>query len=272
MKELNQKQIRSIQIEILKKTAEFCEKNKISYFLCGGTLLGAVRHQGYIPWDDDIDLMMIRSDFERFKKEFEIPGYSLNDFESKGKDFTVPFVKIQKDGTLLQESKIPGMKTGINIDIFPIDGFPNDSEERKLHLNKLAKLIETIKLNNQIFSYQKYPVFWKSLLISLLFVFRKIIAGFSSTLRSCEQLDRLAKKYDFKTADLAGIAVWGYGSKEVCPKEVFIEQIELKFEDRMYAAPKDYHTYLSLVYGDYMELPPMEERKRNHPYNAYLIS
>lgn len=270
MKELNQKQIRSIQIEILKKTAEFCERNKISYFLCGGTLLGAVRHQGYIPWDDDIDLMMIRSDFERFKKEFEIPGYSLNDFESKGKDFTVPFVKIQKDGTLLQESKIPGMKTGINIDIFPIDGFPNDLEERRLHLKKLAKLIETIKLNNQIFSYQQYPVFWKSLLISLLFVFRKIIAGFSSTLKSCEQLDRLANKYDFDTADLAGIAVWGYGQREVCPKEVFTEQIELKFEDQMYAAPKDYHTYLTNLYDDYMKFPPEAERKSHHHLKGFV--
>lgn len=271
MKELNKNEIREIQLEILKKSVDFFEENELKYFLCGGTLLGAVRHQGYIPWDDDIDLMMPRPDYERLKQEFSVNGLSLIDYNSKNQNYKLPFIKVQKNGTLLKEKYALNIEVGISIDIFPIDGFPDKQSELEIHLLQLEKKIKKIKLKNVQFTWQNHSIWWKSILITLYFGFRKFMSFFYSNRIVCSNLNKLAQKYEYGKTMKAGIAVWGYGNKEVCPAEVYKENIKMIFENKYYYAPKDFNTYLSCVYGDYMKLPPKSKQKPHHNISAFII-
>lgn len=270
MKELNNNQIREIQLEILKKTADFCENNNLNYFLCGGTLLGAVRHQGYIPWDDDIDLMMPRPDYERLKKIFSINGFSLIDYNTKDQNYNLPFVKIQKEGTVLKEQAATGVEMGIYIDIFPIDGFPDDKRKLEKHLKILNKLINRIIYKNLNYSKQSHPVWWKSLISKISYFFKRLSTNFYSNRKISKRINKIASKFSFEKEDRSGIAVWGYGIKEVCPTAVFKEATEVIFEDRKYKSPKDFKTYLTCIYGDYLKLPPENERVSHHNIKAFI--
>ncbi len=270
MKEISSDELKEIQLQILKSVTDFCVENNIRYFLCGGTLLGAVRHQGYIPWDDDIDLMMPRPDYERLKKIFSINGFSLIDYNTKGQNYNLPFVKIQKDGTVLKEQAATDLEMGINIDIFPIDGFPATDKELKRHLKILNKLIKRIIYKNLNYSKQSHPVWWKSIISNTLYQIKKFFSKFYSNRKISKRINKIASKFSFETEDRSGIAVWGYGIKEVCPTAVFKEATEVIFEDRKYKSPKDFKTYLTHVYGDYMNLPPEKERVPQHNIKAFL--
>lgn len=270
MKELNKNEIREIQLEILKKSVDFFEENELKYFLCGGTLLGAVRHQGYIPWDDDIDLMMPRPDYEKLKKIFSIEGFSLIDYNTKGQNYNLPFIKIQKEGTILKELPALKLEMGINIDIFPIDGFPNDKKELELHIDILKKFINKILFKNSNYSKQSHSVWWKSLISKISYFFKRLSTNFYSNRNISKRINKIAGKYVFGTENQSGIAVWGYGIKEVCPTGVFKETTEVLFEDRKYKSPKDFKTYLTCIYGDYLKLPPEKERVPHHNIKAFI--
>ena len=143
MKQINIEEIRKLQISILLYVHEFCKKNNIRYSLSGGTLLGAVRHKGYIPWDDDIDIMMPRPDYERFVNEF---NENRKDVEYKvicsynDSQFFQPFAKVVNTKTFLKETyKRPVAQMGVYIDVFPIDGLPNDEQKREKYWNFIAR-------------------------------------------------------------------------------------------------------------------------------------
>lgn len=265
MNEIGIQELRKIQLEILKRTAEFCDQNSIRYFLCGGTLLGAIRHQGYIPWDDDIDIMLPRPDYERLISEFEIDGLEICTYRQT-KNYLWPFVKISDPNTrLLSAGKIID-NIGVNIDAFPIDGFPTDSKKLNLQIRKIAHL-------RTIYNYWRWnqPILnnnlgWKP---KLEILFTKGIKLFFSFEKLLAYIDRMGGKYKFNNSEKAGIAIWGYGIKEVCPQKVFTEKTDVLFENIYFSAPKDYHTYLCCVYGDYMKLPPEEERQI-HKTVSYL--
>lgn len=272
MRELNLEEVKKIQLEILHKVVEFCEKNKITYFLCAGTMLGAIRHKGYIPWDDDIDLMMPRPDYEKFKKIFNDSDLILNDYQKTKSKNTTPFLKVEKRNTLLIEEFAPKVKLRINIDVFPIDGFPDDEDELGKHLIELKQKIRKIVLRNLKYSWQKHSVWWKSILLSVNWKLRKSRINLSYSARKvCTDLNILAQKYEFGKSGKAGIAVWGYGPKEVCPYKVYTETVKVQFEDGYFNALKDYDTYLNCVYGDYMKLPSEDKRKSHHSFKAYLV-
>lgn len=257
-------------MEILKKTTDFCENNNLNYFLCGGTLLGAVRHQGYIPWDDDIDLMMPRPDYEKLKKIFSIKGFSLIDYNTKDQNYNLPFIKIQKDGTVLREQAANKLYMGIYIDIFPIDGFPDDEMKLEKHLKILNKLINKIIYKNLNYSKQGHPIWWKSLISKISYFIKRFSTNFYSNRKVSKKINKIACKYSFGTENRSGIAVWGYGIKEVCPTGVFTETTEVLFENRKYKSPKDFKTYLTCIYGDYLKLPPEKERIPRHNIKAFI--
>lgn len=257
-KTITMEELRAIQLDILDKIHAFCTERGIRYSLGGGTLLGAVRHKGYIPWDDDIDIMLPRPDYERFLKEFDGKYAELN-LQHYGNDNTccIPFAKVYDNRTVLIEKL---QKSGIYIDVFPIDGLPEESKIKDylyIYNNQLHKIyfmtpfyIITGSLKDRIKYYVK----------KLIYPTRdKYITGFYNFLKS----------YSFENSVNAGAICGIYAEKELMPRETFESYITVEFEGRQYMAIKDYDAYLTKHYGDYMQLPSKEKQVSHHVFTAY---
>lgn len=257
-KTITMEELRAIQLDILDKIHAFCTERGIRYSLGGGTLLGAVRHKGYIPWDDDIDIMLPRPDYDRFLKEFEGKYAELN-LQHYENDITccIPFAKVYDNRTVLIEKV---QKSGIYIDVFPIDGLPEESrihEYLTLYHKYLHKIyfmtpfyLVTGSLMNRIKYYVKKVLFPPR---------KKYIADFYSYLLS----------FNFGKSVNAGAICGVYAEKELMPRKTFESYITVEFEGRHYMAIRDYDAYLTKHYGDYMQLPPKEKQVSHHVFTAY---
>ncbi|KAA6344756.1 hypothetical protein EZS27_007637 [termite gut metagenome] len=258
MKEIDNEELKKIQIDILKAVCQFCEDSKLRYFLCAGTMLGAIRHKGFIPWDDDIDIMMPRPDYEIFVRNFKANQdyykvYSL----SVTKGYNNPFVKVSDERTLLLED-INENRIGVNIDIFPIDGFPSSKLRGYFH-HLIIKIFKYCYCRKILTIRYKENIL-KKIIITILDMFLFVIPKsiFSKLIQ------KKAKKIPYETSKLLGIVVWGYGKREICRKEVFKDYISVEFENNQFRAMIGYDEYLHNVYGDYMKFPPIEERESHH--------
>lgn len=265
MEKLTIAEIRAEQINILDTIAKFCDENNIRYFLCGGTLLGAVRHKGYIPWDDDIDLMMLREDYDRLEKEFQHKDMTFLSF-TKYKDYEYPFAKVSDNHTILKETKYTSKnkQMGVNIDIFPIDSMPNDNSKRKMFISRMTFIRKCLR--------QKRYRFERKRLDSILRFIARIALSPISINSLCHKLTRMGSKYNDKNTDYKGITVWGYSHREVCKAELFKTSVKVEFEGKEYDAPVGYHEYLTNVYGNYMQLPPVHKQKSVHKFNVVRIN
>lgn len=259
MKELTIAEVKDIQVEILQSVADFCDQNNITYFLAAGTMLGAIRHKGFIPWDDDIDIIIPRPDYERLLKTFKADHLDIG-YPTLSSDYFYPYIKISDNRTTLKEDFTLDMGLGVNIDVFPLDGFPQEEKQIDEHLAKLRSyrkpiLFKVFKISERLVSYKKLILNTLRFLTPINYYLKKVI--------------KTAKLYAFETSENAGIAVWGYGKREVCPQTVFTDSVEVEFENRKFKAPIGYEKYLTNVYGDYMQLPPKSERKPKHHYQAF---
>ena len=245
------------ELEILKVVRDFCLKNDIEMLLAYGTLLGAVRHEGFIPWDDDIDVYMTREDYNRFISLWQKShpaGYLLQNKDTD-RDYTQVHTKIRKDNTtFLQQGEENYLyHKGIFIDIFPLDRIPGGFR-RKVY--KMAAMVYLLYMRgfippeaNRIVRLGSRVILGltpKKLYYPILKIIEKYITGFSS--------DEM---------DMACVVSINDMNNSI-PAEVFSKHCELKFEDDVFFAPKDYDKYLTIMYGDYMELPPEEERVWKH--------
>ena len=267
MKEIeNAADLRTVELGILKHVDEFCQENNIQYFLGYGTLLGAIRHKGFIPWDDDIDIFMHRKDFERFIKEYsdkdrsqyEIRCYSLED------NYPYPFAKISDSSTILIEySENPIEHLGINIDLFPMDVIPDDSiRQRKLYAIK--SLYHTL-INLKIVSPSHERIWYKNVVLNISqFILRPIPLSFF-----VKRIVNNAMKYHHNITNCCAVAVWGYGMREINNKHNWDKAIKVQFESLQLPVPIGYDDFLTAVYGDYMQLPPEEKRVTHHAFKAY---
>ena len=257
MKEIHLEELKTIQLDLLQKTADFCENNGLRYFLCGGTLIGAIRHKGYIPWDDDIDIAMPRPDYDRFVKIFNKPEnyYQVANLDVSP-NYTNAFAKVYDNRTVLKELYYSG-ETGVNIDVFPTDGVKEVSQIRKIML--LHKLLNTKEAN-----YYK-----RSLSKMLINTFGKLLLLPFSARRIARWIDNEARKYSFGSLPTAGVISNPIGLGEMVDKSVFDSDIYQEFEGRKYRIPVGYDTWLRSIYGDYMQLPPEEDRVTHHTFEAW---
>ena len=264
MKEvLDLAQVRQRQLEMLDVFSDFCSSEGISYSLSGGSLLGAVRHKGFIPWDDDVDLMMPRPDYERFLASFN--GHS-DDIKALNyrvdPDFPRPFTKITDLHTkIVARNGIS--KYGIFLDLFPIDGQPDSEEET-------AKYVAEYERLNRLF-YKKTPLYRMS---DNLFVrVKSAIRGpfFPPREKTMDQIKSLLEKYPFGSTGFAGAIMGGSKMGTHVPDSVFKEFTSMEFEGRSISCIKDYDTYLTRMYGDYMTPPPPREQKTNHFGTVFRI-
>ncbi|MBR4246586.1 MAG: LicD family protein [Treponema sp.] len=261
-------ELKAMQLEILKAIDDFCKKHLLSYSLCGGSLLGAIRHKGYIPWDDDIDIMMPRPDYEKFSSLFNenVSGNTNLKFITCDNDiqYFQPFGKVVDMRTFMTNSyDRPVDSLGVNIDIFPCDGLPNNDAERDLYWKRIAKA----KNWNTLF-YQKKndkEKGCKKIIRRILFVFFRFLPANTYA----KKLNKMAMKNDFDTSRYVACSVFGYGRKEEMPKSVFDSFVELDFEDEKFNAMQGYEIYLTNLYGNYMKVPPLEKQVPKHDFEVY---
>lgn len=266
MKRIEAEEAKIIELDLLKVFADICKNYNLKWYLGGGTLLGAIRHEGFIPWDDDIDVMMPREDYEKLLdiKDLnkQLPHYIKLD-TYKNKQCFYPFAKLSDRRTVLREKKNKIKYTlSINIDIFPIDGIPEgDKEYHRLcsKIIKLRKLLLTCIYKTE-YSSRSMKRFIKKIAGPVL----DLIGPF----RIAKVIDKIAKEYPIKKSQNVGCLVWGYDEKEKVNRDGFEKAIKVKFEGFSYPAPSNYKEYLTNHYGNYLELPPVEERV-NHEFEAY---
>lgn len=260
MKQITNNEIKEIQLSILQDIADFCESNGITYFLAYGTLIGAIRHNGFIPWDDDIDIAMPRQDYEIFLKEYNRRKSSIRVIHfSNDSDYGVPFAKVYDNRTWLNEFKYRKDKYGVFVDVFPVDGVKG--KWQVFVATKLDKLLHVKKANfvQRSFFHNVGICIAKFFLLPF---------SMSSILKFS---DKNAKKYPFGTTEEAGILLETYGESEVVDTTVFENTIFHEFEGKQYRIPIGYDRWLRSMYGDYMQLPPKEKQVNHHIFNAYWI-
>ena len=258
MKRVTPEELKTIQLDLLQKTADFCEQNGLRYFLCGGTLIGAVRHKGYIPWDDDIDIAMPRPDYDKFVRTFNKQGnyYQVVSRETNHA-YAYAFAKVYDNRTLLQELHYKGCSFGVYIDILPADGVKDASQIRKIMW--LHKILNTKKAN-----YYK-----RTLLKKIINTFGKLLLLPFSAYQIAGWMDSEARRYAFGSLPHAGLIANPLGVGEMVDKSVFDGDIFQIFEGRQYRVPAGYDAWLRSIYGDYMQLPPVEHRVTHHTFDAW---
>jgi lipopolysaccharide cholinephosphotransferase len=265
MKKISSNQIKHIELEILIQFDRFCEENNLKYYLSGGTLLGAIRHKGFIPWDDDIDVCMPRSDYEIFVKSFRIKNKNLEIRSNILNNFSAPFSKIVNLKTnIITKYSGSDVDTCLWIDIFPVDGLPADLEKVK-DIYNICNFYRTIlgltssRLGEGTTIFRKYSKF-----------LLKPIAKLYGKKRCIDKIERIAKQYNYNESKYVGAITWGlYGVGERMLKVDFEKSIEVEFEGYKFPTFSCWDSYLKGLYGDYMQLPPLEKRK-THNMEVYM--
>lgn len=259
-RKVTREEMREIQLHILEIIHEYCINNGLNYSLSGGTLLGAVRHKGFIPWDDDIDIMMPRPDYERFMASFNGKYENLTaQHFGNSKTFYYDFGKVYDNRTILKERN--RCLTGVYIDIFPIDGMPDSQEETIELRNKCVSIIEELKKTTQYYKFNDGHFLRLKYLLKLLI--------YPPRDKSIKKYYEQIEAYPFGQKKYSGVILGQYGMKEKLPSDLYTSYVELSFEGKQRKAICGYATYLSSLYGDYMQLPPVEKRKSAHIGHAF---
>ncbi len=271
MKELTIEEIRKVSLDILKDVHDFCITNNIKYTLQGGTLLGAIRHKGFIPWDDDIDIAMPRPDYDKFIRTYQSKnGYKVFSRElPDGNDVYLAFSRIcDMERTLVDDSLFPwiGRDTGVWIDLFPLDGAEDDIEECKRHIKKLESLWQWCnrKRMAKVSFSQLSGIKEKSKMLIRRFVTNFVSDKiFMKLITACRECNYESTHY------YSNFAYQYYGIRERHRKEVLNNTILLSFESYCFCVMEGYDEALKEKYGNYMQLPPVEQRVRQHDLNKY---
>ena len=261
------REIQQMELGIMEYIHEICQKIGVKYFLAYGSLIGAVRHKGFIPWDDDMDICMLREDYEKLQnylivnpdERYEVMSYKNN------LNYVYPFMKVQDNQTyLLEEDVRIDSNMGIYVDIFPVDGYEDDS----VFKDKMTRLIKKRQLSCYTF---KGITNTKSLLNSLIRYISVIVFYFTNTNKYIGGIDELAKSRKVDDYELVDYLIYKDMHKPVWKREWLEQTIMGVFEGKEFMIPKNYHEILTSDYGDYMQLPPVELRFSHHDFQLWKI-
>lgn len=266
---LTLEEIHAGMLENLKKIIAICDEIRINYFLTYGSLIGAVRHHGFIPWDDDLDVLMLRPDYEAFQKYCWEHEQELYPFRLMGRENTpgYPFC-INRFCDLryrMESSGVQDAGMGMFVDIYPYDGLGNDTEKaiRKLSLKRKFYMTMVYLLQSKAPVASKRGELYVAIKKAMRMAGRLVGPDFF-----LDRFERLKDTYPLEGSRYVGCVVW---EQVVRPMEKwhFESWEELEFEGISVKVPKDYDAILRMVYGDYMQLPPEESRVPHHEYELY---
>ena len=260
MKKIELEELKQIELDMMQEIDNVCQSNGIHYYMVGGTLLGAVRHNGFIPWDDDIDIAMPRKDFERFCVAMkEKKNYYEVQFYNNVNDYGYASPKVVDKRTVLVDYKL-GMgkeESSVFVDVFLYDGMGENLKEAYMRYFFLKIFKKMVFLSKRNFKME-------NTLKSILFFLPCVVCKLIGVKRLNILYNTLCKKYDFYTSKYVACVAGRYGKREVFKREVFENTVPMAFENLMIQAPQGYKTYLALIYGNYMDLPPKDKQVSNH--------
>lgn len=270
MKEKNQyeetKMLSPIQDKLLSMLSwfhEYCESNHITYYAAGGTMIGALRHEGFIPWDDDIDIVVPRNDYNRLIQLFnhKIDHYILESPYSGNDDYLYSFAKLyDTDTTLTEKTHIP-CRRGVYIDVFPLDGVGMTKEEALSNFKSVDK--KNMMLMTRTCSVRRERSWYKNVSIILS---QAIPKAFINNKKLSIQLDEIANAIHNNDAQFVANLMGTYREKEIIEKHIFGKPTLYKFEHIYIYGPEKYDMYLQKIYGEWRKLPPIEKQKTNHDF------
>lgn len=258
--------LQKCQLNILIEFIRLCEKHHLTYYLVGGSCLGAVRHKGFIPWDDDIDVGMPRKDYDRFiqlQSEVNKP-YFIQTYKTD-KNYIYNYAKLRDSSTTYIENYFVchQFNHGVWIDIFPLDGMSKEIKpaykfEKKVKWTwRQVYLMYLPSLKRKL----RFKTLFKDIslnIVALLFIFFNV-GHYRNKL-----VDKKVTKINYDDAVLVGNFFGTNPKKEAMPKEIFENGVDAAFEGVKVKIPKDYNRYLTLLYGNYMQLPPIEKQIGHH--------
>ena len=248
---------------------KLCEENNLRYYVVGGTALGAIRHKGFIPWDDDIDVGMPRADYEKFRElssKLSAGSRYAIEFPSNKKDFVYPYGKVYDTATTLIEHTRYKTKRGIFIDVFPLDGLGDDKEEALRSFEAIDAKYNL--LATEVCALRKERGWYKNLAIIIARCIPPFILNSRKLIR---QIEELSKKRDFDSCEYVANAVGNWHKKEIMRREWLGTPTLYEFESIKVYGPENYHEYLTQLYGDYMKLPPKEKQVSHHDYLYFNV-
>lgn len=261
------RKIQNAEMKILKKIKDVCDNQGYIYYMIGGTLLGAVRHKGFIPWDDDVDIAMPREDYEKFLQyaDLEFKGeYRICNFKTS-KDYQYYISRVMDRSTKLIEIRInnESRHTYACVDIFPIDNFPNNILIRKLFCLKIFyhRALMSLCYTDSIDWSRKRSKFET---IVLKTVSKIPIKKITTPQKQKLIIDRLLKTYSADNTMYVGTIMGAYRSREIVPREYFGNGIFYTFESERLRGPEMHDSYLTHIYGDYMKIPDEKDRKSHY--------
>ena len=271
MKRMTLQEIQQVNLEIMKDIHAFCVRNDIHYSLAYGTLIGAIRHKGFIPWDDDIDIMMPRPDFERFSREYKSEnGFWLSSVY--GDDTYVNYTRVYDDRTLvICPAKAGKKETGVWIDIYPIDGISDNAEESREQFQRLrgyTKLVMKWRMNLRALTMKSIRMKLRAIIrLPQLRLTHK--GGFPYW---HQQICNICKEHPFgstkRCSSLVCMEANRDNKQEIFPTEDFSDYILLPFEDQQFYVASGYDNILTVIFGDYMKIPP-KEKQVSHIINQW---
>lgn len=264
MKRLNLEETKKICLDILICFDDICKKNGLHYSLAYGTLIGAIRHNGFIPWDDDIDVIMLRDDYERFLSldcfKDEQNKYGIIHYKMDNR-YCYPYAKMYDRETCLEENGMKNSLFGVYIDIFPIDSAGttrNIAMKNKARSKKLEKYV-LVSMKNIKYTTNIFRRMWYFLI--------KLLPG----KYYCDRIEKIALNNKSGHNNFLTNMVWGYdANKEVGAIKNWGDFLTKSFEGFSFDVLNEYDFFLQKIYGNYMELPPEEKRVTHHSTIVYL--
>ncbi|MBQ5810450.1 MAG: LicD family protein [Clostridia bacterium] len=268
MEKLSLSEIKQIELDILDRFSDYCKQNDIKYFLAYGTLLGAVKYKGFIPWDDDIDVIVPREDYDRFIRSFPAEDALELLCRERHSGYVLPFAKLSDPSTIIKgQIAIKDYEYGVHIDIFPLDGW-NDSEaiaQKDRHKIRVASRA----LGMAVSKFNPGRTLLRSV-VKRVWIGLAHLKGYKNAQAKMDKEIRSALKNAGKKH--SGCVVWPiHGKGEVLPADVFDDAVSVEFEGRVLPAPAGYEKYLHSIYGDFEKELPKDQQVSHHRVKAYKI-
>ncbi len=242
----------------------FCVKHHLRYYMLGGTMLGAARHEGFIPWDDDIDVGLPRKDYDAFlklTKDIKFGDFVIEGIDTHNKDFFYGYAKIYDTKSTLVENNRFKIKRGIFIDVFPLDGVSDTVQEidtyiAPIYLKYNLLLTRTCAIRRERKWYKNISICLARLIPDLIIKNKKLMLS----------IDTMCKQRDYDSFDIIGNLYGAWGKKEIMEKEIFGVPKLYKFEKIEVYGVEDYDRYLTHLYGNWRQMPPKEQQITHHDY------